>query len=55
MGRRRTIRSREWTDAVIAAYQGGRPIIRIAAELGVAEKTVSRTLRENGIPIRRLG
>jgi transposase-like protein len=52
MGRKRTIRSGEWVAQVIDAYGKGRPIIRIAGELGVSEKTVSRVLRENGIEIR---
>ena len=52
LGRPFAVRSPEWTAKVLDAYAQGRPIIRIAAEMQVSEKTISRTLQANGVTIR---
>lgn len=51
-GRPFTPRTPEWTAQVLDAYARGQSIIRIAAEFGTSEKTISRTLRSNNVTIR---
>jgi DNA-binding transcriptional regulator LsrR (DeoR family) len=51
MARPKTVRTKEFTDAVCATYAKGWSITRIARAMAVSEKTISRILKERGTAI----
>lgn len=46
-------KTQERNKRIVELYESGLSQLRVAAEVGVSEQTVSRILKKNGVPIRR--